>query len=162
MCVCVCVCVCVCHSVVSTLCDPMDCRPSGSSLHGIFQARILKWVAISYFRGSSRPRDQTHVSGISYVGRWILYYCTTLEAHSEGVYMYKRCSAKYLLREITRREIFILLSYTLLLATNREPGKAVWSGTTVLSEDQLCEFRIGEPFEQCAKSFESEMMETYY
>ena len=44
-----------------TLCDPMDCSPPGSSVHGILQARILEWVAISYFRGSSRPRDQTHV-----------------------------------------------------------------------------------------------------
>ena len=42
-----------------TLCDPMDCSPSGSSVHGISQARILEWVAISSFRVSSRPRDQT-------------------------------------------------------------------------------------------------------
>ena len=35
------------------LCDPMDCRLPGSSVHGIFQARILEWVAISYSRGSS-------------------------------------------------------------------------------------------------------------
>ena len=35
-----------------TLCDPMDCSPPGSSIHGIFQARILEWVAISFFRGS--------------------------------------------------------------------------------------------------------------
>ena len=39
-----------------TLCDPMDCSPPGSSVYGISQARILKWVAISYSRGSSRPR----------------------------------------------------------------------------------------------------------
>ena len=45
-----------------TLCDPMDCSPPGSSLHEIFQARILKWVAISFSRGSSQPRDQTWVS----------------------------------------------------------------------------------------------------
>ena len=38
-----------------TLCDPMDCSPPGSSSHGLFQARILEWVAISFFRGSSRP-----------------------------------------------------------------------------------------------------------
>ena len=38
-----------------TLCDPMDCRLPGSSVHGIFQARILEWVAISFSRGSSRP-----------------------------------------------------------------------------------------------------------
>ena len=50
-----------------TLCDPMDCRLPGSSVHVIFQARILEWVAISFSRGSSWPRDQTQVSRI--VGR---------------------------------------------------------------------------------------------
>ena len=47
-----------------TLCDPMDCSPPGSSIHGIFQARILEWAAISFSRGSSRPRDQTLISRI--------------------------------------------------------------------------------------------------
>ena len=37
--------------------------------HGILQARILEWVAVSFSRGSSQPRDQTHVSGVSYIGR---------------------------------------------------------------------------------------------
>ena len=45
-----------------TLCDPMDCSLPGSSIHGIFQARILEWVAISFSRRSSRPRDWTQVS----------------------------------------------------------------------------------------------------
>ena len=40
-----------------TLCDPMDCNLLGSSVHEIFQARVLEWVAISFFRGSSQPRD---------------------------------------------------------------------------------------------------------
>ena len=44
------------------LCDPMDCSPPGFSVHGLFRARILEWVAISYSRISSRPRDQTCVS----------------------------------------------------------------------------------------------------
>ena len=44
------------------LCNPIDCCPPGSSVHGIFQARILEWVAISFSRGSSRPRDWTQVS----------------------------------------------------------------------------------------------------
>ena len=44
-----------------TLCDTMDCSPPGSFVHVIFQARILGWVAISYSRGSSQPRDQTHI-----------------------------------------------------------------------------------------------------
>ena len=45
-----------------TLCDPTDCSPPGSSVHGILQARILQWVAIPFSRGSSQPRDQTQVS----------------------------------------------------------------------------------------------------
>ena len=45
-----------------TLCDPMDCSLPGSSVHGILQVRILEWVAISFSRGSSRPRDRTNPS----------------------------------------------------------------------------------------------------
>ena len=51
------------------LCDPMACSQPGSSVHGR-QARILKWVAVFYSRGSPRPRDQTCIFCIS---RWILY-----------------------------------------------------------------------------------------
>ena len=47
------------------LCDPVDCSPSSSSVHGILQARILVWVAISFSRGCSQPRDQTQVSCIA-------------------------------------------------------------------------------------------------
>ena len=45
-----------------TLCDPMDCSPQGSSVHGILQARIQKGVALPSSRGSSQPRDRTQVS----------------------------------------------------------------------------------------------------
>ena len=45
-----------------TLCDTMDCSPPGSSVHEIFQARILEWITISFSRGSSQPRDGTQVS----------------------------------------------------------------------------------------------------
>ena len=45
-----------------TLCDPMNCSPPASSIHGILQARILEWVAISCSRGPSWSRDQTQVS----------------------------------------------------------------------------------------------------
>ena len=47
-----------------TLCDPMDCRLPGSSLHGTLQARVVEWGAISFSRGSSQPRDRTWVSHI--------------------------------------------------------------------------------------------------
>ena len=49
---------------VLTLCDPMDHSLPGSSVHRIFQARILEWVAVSYSKGSSQPRDQNHTSYI--------------------------------------------------------------------------------------------------
>ena len=64
----------------ATLGDPMDCNQSGSSVHGIFQARILEWVAISFSRGSSWPKDRTRVSSVSWTGRRILYHWTTWEA----------------------------------------------------------------------------------
>ena len=50
-----------------TLCDPMDCSLSGSSVHGIFQARVLEWGAMYFSRRSFQPRDRTQVSHI--VGR---------------------------------------------------------------------------------------------
>ena len=56
------------------LCDPMNCRPPGSSDHEIFQARILQWVAISFSKGSFRPRDQTFVSCVSCIaGRFLTH-----------------------------------------------------------------------------------------
>ena len=45
-----------------TFCNPMDCSIPGSTVHGIFQARILEWVGIPLSRGSSQPRDRTHGS----------------------------------------------------------------------------------------------------
>ena len=59
-----------------TLCDPMDCSPPRFSIHWIFQAKVLEWVAISFSRGSSRPRDRTQVSHIA--GRRF-NLCTTRE-----------------------------------------------------------------------------------
>ena len=54
------------------LCNPRDCSPPGSSIHGILQARIPEWVAVPSSRGSSWPRDQTHISYVSCSGRWVL------------------------------------------------------------------------------------------
>ena len=60
-----------------TLCDPVDYSPPGSSIHGILQARIPEWIAISFSRGSSWSRDQTW---ISCTGRRILYHWATWAA----------------------------------------------------------------------------------
>ena len=77
---CVCVCVCVymharAHTLVQlcpTLCNPMDYTLPDSFVYGIFQARILEWVAISFSR-RSQPRDRIHVSRVSCIGRQTLY-----------------------------------------------------------------------------------------
>ena len=72
----------ICHQVKSLsrvwLCDPMDCSSPSSSIHGIFQARVLEWVAISFSRGSSWPRDRTQVSCIA---GWRFTIWATREAH---------------------------------------------------------------------------------
>ena len=71
VCVCLCVCVsvrvhvCVCTQLYPTLCNIINCSLPVFSVHGIFQARIMVWVAISYSRGSSQPKDQTHLSCIA-------------------------------------------------------------------------------------------------
>ena len=61
-----------------TLCDPMNCSPPGSSVHGILQARIVEWVAMPSSRGSFQPKDRTQVSHI--VGRFFTIGATR-EAH---------------------------------------------------------------------------------
>ena len=71
----------------------MDCIPPGSSVHGIFQARILEWVAISFSRGSSWPRDRTWVSCISCIGRQVLYHCATWEAPVYTQIYVRECSS---------------------------------------------------------------------
>ena len=81
------VCLAVCHqhwgvcvhllSCVWLFCDPINCSLPGSSVHGIFQTRVLEWVAISFSRGSSWAMDYTHNSHISCNGRWILYHWAT-------------------------------------------------------------------------------------
>ena len=62
-----------------TLCYPVEYSPPGSSVHGIFQARILKWVAISFSMGSSQPRDRTQVSRIA--GRCFNLWATREALH---------------------------------------------------------------------------------
>ena len=58
----------------SSLCDPIDCSPAGSSVHAVLQARTLEWVAIPLSRGSSQPRDPTWVSCTA--GRFFTIWAT--------------------------------------------------------------------------------------
>ena len=63
-----------CGGLVTKLCDPMDCRLPGFSIHGILQARILEWAAISFSWESSQPRNQTQVSCIAgrFFTNWVI------------------------------------------------------------------------------------------
>ena len=82
MCPCTCAhthtqCICCFCSITKprlTVHNPMDCSPPGSSVHGILQTKILKWVTISFSRGSSQPRDRTWVSWTA--GRFLTIWAT--------------------------------------------------------------------------------------
>ena len=94
MCVCVCVCVCV-HTracmcmhahakslqLCLTLCNPMDCNPPGSPVHGILQARIPEWVAIPSYRESSNPGIESASLMSPALAGWFFTTSTTWEAH---------------------------------------------------------------------------------
>ena len=70
-----------------TLCDPMDCSLSGSSVHGILQATILEWITIPFYRGSSWPRDWTQVFCIA--GRFFTVWATR-KAQSVKLYRLRK------------------------------------------------------------------------
>ena len=78
----ICVCVCVPAQSCMTLCDPLDRSPPASSVHGVFQARVLEGVVVSFSRGSSRPRDGSYIFS---TGRQTLNCCTTWEAGMTAV-----------------------------------------------------------------------------
>ena len=75
-------------SVMTDSLPPHGLELPGSSIHGIFQARTLEWVAISYSRGSSLPGDRTWVPCILCIGGWILDHCTTWGAQTQKLESY--------------------------------------------------------------------------
>ena len=100
------------------LCDPMNLSLSGSSLHGILQAGIMEWAAISFSRGSSWPRDWTC---LSYTGRRILHHCITWEA----------------LYICIRRALYICIHTKFIKEVQRTPGfrfHNYWMPTTCPTE----------------------------
>ena len=97
------------------LCNPMDCNSPGSSVHGILQARILEWVAMSSSRGSSQPRDQTGVCCVSCIGRWILYPPSNWGSPKVG-----------------SRYLFILLQITTLLGFLIKPAARTFKEISVI------------------------------
>ena len=120
---------CLVAKLYSTLCNPMDCSPPGSSVHGISQARILEWVAISFSRRSSQPKDQTCVSCMA--GRFLI-----TESHAKpnsGI-------GKTVLNWV--REVFIgygsMISSSVALISPFS-----WTGITSLGILWCCDFALG-------------------
>ena len=93
-----------------TLCNPMDCSPSGSSVHGILQARILEWLAIPFSRGSFWPKDRTQFSCTA--GRFFTVWAT---------------------RE-TLENICWMKEYCALLLQGKKAFLQTWSYTSLLSQ----------------------------
>ena len=110
-----------------TLCDHMDCSPPGSSVLGISQTRIVEWVANSFSRGSSQPKDQTCVSCIPCIGRWILYCWATWEAINKCIQGVGRrlLTAKEMLLSRASAKHFIVPIWVFLVVKT-ETAEVVW------------------------------------
>ena len=101
-----------------TLCGPMDCRPPGSSVHGILQARILERIAIPSSRGSFQLRDQTGISCFPCIGKWILYHCATWETQLLNVLKHETFSPYFAVSFFTHQ--MILISHEMLCLLENE------------------------------------------
>ena len=110
-----------------TLCDLMDYSLPGSSVHGILQARILEWVAISFSRGSSQPRDQTWVSCIA--GRFFTNWAMR-EAHSYCIFFIMTSSILHLGGTSGKESAYQCRDVDLILVLVRSPevenGSLLW------------------------------------
>ena len=91
------------HSVVSDSCDPVDCSLPGFFVQGILQARIPEWVAISFSKGSSQPRDWTQVSCIADFTDW-----ATREAHCTLHFANAHCTFSLYFRSLLMIYLFLL------------------------------------------------------
>ena len=93
----------------STLCNPMDCTPLGSSVQEIVQARILEWVATLSSRGSSRSGDWTHVSFVSCISRQAPYHQCHLKPTASIMFNNKTS-------ETRQGHLMLLLQLSIILA----------------------------------------------
>ena len=102
-----------------TPCDPTDCS---LPVHGIFQARILEWVAISSSRGSFQSRDQTHISCVSCIGRQILYHLSHL-GNPESALLYPVSTKNLWLIRLTIGGILLAQNFSFVTACVRAKSR---------------------------------------
>ena len=98
------------------LCDPIDCSPPGSSVHGILQARILEWVAIPFFQGSSRPRKWAHVSCIA--GSFFTVWATR-----DLLAFFLRCNSNYMCIS----SVWNIWQMTKIFSSKPTPSMSLWN-----------------------------------
>ena len=113
---------CLVAKLCPALLGPIDCSPPGSSIHGISEARILEWVAISFPRGTSQSRDQAHITCVSSTGRWVLYHWDTYEAL--GIYTWQKTKDPGDVMEYMKK---ILFQNRDLKEEEREAGIQHWA-----------------------------------
>ena len=89
----------MCAQSFPTLCNPMNCSLPVSSIHGVLQARILEWVAISFSRESSQARDQTHIFCVSCIGGWVLHQLSHQGSLQETTSCYKITSHSLIINQ---------------------------------------------------------------
>ena len=87
---CVCVCVCVCTQSCPTLCNPLDYSPQGSSVHGIFQARILEWIVIPFSRLFQYVNNQTQTTKLGRGEKLHRSKGITAEEHFQKMFLSKK------------------------------------------------------------------------
>ena len=113
----------------------MDCSPPGSSVRGIFQTRILEWVAISFSRVSSWPRDWSCAPCIFWIDRQILYHCSTWEAQEDQVNLYNTLSAS--VREcLFLNNLIVLIHLPLCLFQNGQTAAVLTSTGKILHSSE--------------------------
>ena len=130
-----------------TLCDPMDYSLPDSSVHGILQARVLEWVAISFSRGCSRPRDWTWVSCVA--GR-LFYHLATWWLRDDLKICY--LNFPYDCSEIGRVSSLFHKSKIMLKISNSSFTLSANSLKSSLADNSLLEGRIGI-FQQLRDNF---------
>ena len=109
--------------------SPTPCNPFPvSSVHGIFQARILEWVTISFSRGFSQAKNWTHISCVSCIGRQILYHCTSWEAH-----ILKWCKIKPTTKNILPGQAIIQIWGEIKSFTEKQKLKVISGNVKVTS-----------------------------
>ena len=126
-----------------TLCDPMDCSLPDSCIHGIFQARTLEWAAISFYRGSFQPRDQTWVFRI--VGRRFhrLSHQGSLSTWYYTKYKYMITAIAFPFRMLNARKTMVCFLYPRISGDR-------YSTWHIESESHSVAFNSLQPHELCS------------